>query len=168
MNIRFFRIEDIDWIIQLHGTVYAEEYNWDETFEALVAEILDRFMQHHDPYREQIWIAELEGERVGTVMIVDAGNQVAQLRLLLVEPRARNKGIGKQLIMKSMDFAKKRKYQKMILWTQSILNAAHHLYKNAGFRRIAVEPHHSFGHDLVGETWELSLEDGNDDSHQMQ
>jgi GNAT superfamily N-acetyltransferase len=168
MNIRSYRTEDIDWIVRLHGTIYAEEYHWDETFEALVAEIVARFMRHHDPHRERIWIAEQKGERVGTVMIVDAGNQVAQLRLLLVEPKARKKGIGKRLIMESIDFAKRKGYQKMILWTQSVLNVAHHLYENAGFKRIAVEPHHSFGHDLVGETWELSLKDGNDDSYQTQ
>jgi GNAT superfamily N-acetyltransferase len=137
--------------------LYAEEYDWDETFETMIAEILAQFIRHHNPQKERIWIAEQDGERVGSVMIVDSGEQVAQLRLLLVEPKARNKGIGKRLIDECIDFSKKNGYKKIRLWTQSILSAAHHLYENAGFKRINEEPHHSFGHDLVGETWELSL-----------
>ena len=157
MDIRSHKPGDIKWITNRHGVLYAEEYDWDETFEAMVAEILAQFIRHHDPQKERIWIAEQDGKRVGSVMIVDSGEQVAQLRLLLVEPKARNKGIGKRLIDECIYFSKKNGYKKIRLWTQSILSAAHHLYENAGFKCIKEEPHHSFGHDLVGETWELSL-----------
>ena len=116
MNIRSYKPEDIEWITHRHGVIYEEEYNWDETFEELVADILAQFVQHHDPEREHIWIAEQDGERVGSIMLVDSGEQVAQLRLLLVEPKARNKGIGKQLIDKCIDFSKKNGYKKIRLW----------------------------------------------------
>ena len=157
MKIRLYRPEDIEWIIRCHGVIYAEEYSWDESFEELVKEILVKFIQRHDPQKERIWIAELDGERVGSIMLVDSGKQVAQLRLLLVEPKARNKGIGKRLIDECIDFSKKKNYKKIILWTQSNLSAAHHLYLKAGFKIIKNEPHKSFGHQLIGETRESSL-----------
>jgi len=157
MKIRPHKPGDIEWIIHRHGQIYAEEYNWNETFEALVADILAQFVRHHDPQRERIWVAELDGERVGSVMIVDSREYIAQLRLLLVEPKARNKGVGKRLIDECIDFSKKNGYKNIRLWTQSNLTAAHHLYLKAGFKLIKKEPHKSFGHELIGENWELSL-----------
>jgi len=148
---------DIGWMTHRHGLLYAQEYCFDETFEALVAEILARFIQSHDPKREHIWIAERDGEQIGSVMIVDAGNQVAQLRLLLVEPKARGKGIGKRLIDECIDFSKRNGYQKIKLWTQNILMEARHLYSKAGFELVEEKPHTSFGHDLIAEIWELPL-----------
>lgn len=161
--LRTHKPEDIEWIAHRHGVIYAEEYGWDETFEALVAEILSQFIHHHNPKRERIWIAEQNGERIGLVMIVDAGEQIAHLRLLLVEPKARNKGVGKRLIDECINFCKKNRYKKIRLWTQSNLSSARHLYSKAGFIMIKQESHKSFGHDLIGETWELSL----DDSHRI-
>jgi len=148
---------DIGWMIHRHGMLYAEEYGFDETFEALAAEILARFIQSHDPKRERIWIAESNGERIGSVMIVNGGHQAAKLRLLLVEPKARGKGIGKQLVKECLDFSKRNGYRKIILWTQSILKEARQLYTNSGFKVVKQEPHTSFGHKLVAETWELEL-----------
>lgn len=149
---------DIGWMIYRHGVLYAEEYAWDETFEALVADILARFIHEHDPERERLWIAERDGEPIGSVMVVDAGEQVAQLRLLLVEPKARGKGVGKRLIDECIDFSKRKKYKKIKLWTQSILLEARHLYSKAGFTLLNEEPHRAFGHDLVAEFWERPLE----------
>jgi DNA-binding MarR family transcriptional regulator/N-acetylglutamate synthase-like GNAT family acetyltransferase len=155
--LRPHRPGDIGWITHRHGVLYSEEYGFDETFEALVAEILAGFIRNHDHKRERIWIAEQDGERVGCVMIADAGNQVAQLRLFLVEPKARGKGIGKRLIDECIDFSRRSRYQKIKLWTQSILLAARHLYSKAGFERVEEKPHTSFGHDLIAEVWELQL-----------
>ena len=157
--LRSHRPGDIGWITHRHGAVYAEEYSFDETFEALVAEILARFIKDHDPKRERIWIAEQDGEQVGSVMIVDAGDQIAQLHLLFVDPKARGKGIGKRLIDECIHFAKRNNYQKIKLWTQSILLEARHLYSKAGFSITEEEPHTSFGQDLIAEIWELSLRD---------
>jgi DNA-binding MarR family transcriptional regulator/GNAT superfamily N-acetyltransferase len=156
-HLRSHRPMDIGWMIQRHGILYAEEYDWDESFETLVTEILAKFVQNHDPEKERIWIAERDGERIGSVMIVDAGDHVAQLRLLLVEPKFRGKGIGKRLIDECIEFSKGKGYKKIILWTQSVLKEARHLYSKAGFKLVEKKPHTSFGHDLVGEIWELSL-----------
>lgn len=159
--LRTHKPGDIGWIIHRHGVLYAEEYGFDETFEALVADILARFIQHHDPKCERLWIAERDGERMGSVMIVDAGEEVAQLRILLVEPKARGKGIGKRLIDECIDFSKRAGYRKIKLWTQSILLEARHLYEKAGFKLVEEKPHQSFGHDLVAQIWELPLKNGN-------
>jgi len=148
---------DIGWIIHRHGLLYSEEYGFDETFEALVAEILAQFIRKHDPKLERIWITEQDGQRVGSVMIVDAGDHVAQLRLLLVEPKARGKGIGKRLINECINFSRRNRYRKIRLWTQSNLLEARHLYAKAGFELVEQKPHTSFGHDLIAEFWELSL-----------
>jgi N-acetylglutamate synthase-like GNAT family acetyltransferase len=148
---------DIGWIIHRHGVVYAEEYGFDETFEALVADILVQFIRKHDPKRERIWIAEHDGERVGSVMIVDAGDQIAQLRLLLVEPKARGKGIGKQLIKECISFSKRNQYRKIKLWTQSNLLEARHLYAKLGFELVEESSHKSFGQDLIANFLELPL-----------
>lgn len=155
--LRPHRPGDIGWIIHRHGELYAEEYGWDETFEALVADILARFIQHHDPKRECLWIAELDRERVGSIMVVDAGDNVAQLRILLVEPKARGRGIGKRLIDECLDFSKRAGYGKIKLWMQSILVEARRLYDNAGFTLVEEKPHHSFGHDLIAQVLELPL-----------
>ena len=157
--LRFNSPGDIGWIIHRHGVLYSEEYGFDETFEALVAEILVQFIRKHDPKRECIWIAEQDGERVGAVMIVDAGEQIAQLRLLLVEPRARGRGIGKQLINECIKFSRRNRYRKIKLWTQSNLLEARHLYTKADFKMVEEYPHKSFGLNLIAEFWELSLQD---------
>ncbi len=149
---------DSGWIVHRHGVVYSEEYGFDETFEAVVAEILVKFIRKHDPKRECLWIAEQDGERIGSVMIVDAGHRVAQLRLLLVEPKARGKGIGMRLINECINFSRRNRYRKIKLWTESNLLEARHLYTKAGFERVGEDPHQSFGYDSIAEFWELALD----------
>jgi DNA-binding MarR family transcriptional regulator/N-acetylglutamate synthase-like GNAT family acetyltransferase len=148
---------DIAWVIQRHGALYAEEYGFDETFEALVAEICAQFLKTFDAGRERCWIAEMDGENVGCVFLVRQSDEIAKLRCLLVEPRARGLGIGARLVQECIRFARQRGYRKMTLWTNSILLAAIHLYEQVGFRLVAEESHQSFGHDLIGQTWELEL-----------
>ncbi len=155
--LRSHRPGDIGWIIHRHGVVYAEEYGFDETFEALVAEILVEFIRNHDPRRECLWIAEQAGHRIGSIMIVDAGDRVAQLRLLLVEPKTRGQRVGTQLIDECINFSKRNRYRKIRLWTQSNLLPARHLYEKKGFEKVSESPHKSFGQDLIAEIWELPL-----------
>ncbi len=148
---------DMGWVVHLHGALYAEEYGWDERFEALVAEIVAKFIKNYDPKKEHCWIAEIDGNIVGSVFLVKKSEKVAKLRLLIVEPKARGLGIGSRLVEECLRFSRQKGYRKIILWTNSILYAARHIYEKAGFRLTGEEKHHSFGHDLVGETWELNL-----------
>jgi DNA-binding MarR family transcriptional regulator/GNAT superfamily N-acetyltransferase len=148
---------DLGWVVHRHGALYAREYGYDETFEALVAEIVAKFVQSFDPKKERAWIAERDGENVGSVFLVRETDDVAKLRLLLVEPKARGLGIGKRLVDECLRFAQKRGYKKIRLWTQDELHAARRIYEDAGFRVVQKEPHRSFGHDLVAEIWEREL-----------
>ncbi|GCE31720.1 GNAT family N-acetyltransferase [Dictyobacter alpinus] len=148
---------DMGWITHRHAVLYAQEYGWDEQFEALVARITADFITNYRPGRERCWIAEINGEIVGSVFIVESSEAVAKLRLLLVEPKARGLGLGTRLVEECIRFARRHGYQKIILWTNSILVEARHIYQKTGFKLVAEEAHHSFGRDLVGETWELIL-----------
>jgi DNA-binding MarR family transcriptional regulator/GNAT superfamily N-acetyltransferase len=148
---------DMGWVVYRHGILYAEEYAWDEQFEALVAEIVTRFIRNYDPKRERCWIAEKAGDNVGSVFVVKQTDATAKLRLLLVEPKARGLGIGIRLVNKCIKFAQQVGYREITLWANGILTAARHIYQQAGFRLVNEQPHKSFGQDLVAETWELSL-----------
>ena len=157
--LRPFRTGDLGWIVERHGALYAQEYGWDERFEALVAGVVADFGKSHDPGREGCWIAEWNGARVGSVMLVRHPKRagVAQLRLLLLEPSARGLGIGKALVELCTRFARQAGYRTIILWTQSILLAARAIYARAGYRRVSSVPNTEFGQGLVSETWELEL-----------
>ena len=148
---------DMGWVVYRQGVLYAQEYGYDEQFEALAAEVVAKFIQQYDPKRERCWIAEKDGEVIGSVFLVAKSKTVSQLRLLYVEPSARGLGIGSRLVRECLSFARRVGYKKMILWTQSELDAARHIYKQAGFRIVERKPHHSFSKDLVAETWQLSL-----------
>jgi DNA-binding MarR family transcriptional regulator/GNAT superfamily N-acetyltransferase len=148
---------DLGWVIQRHGEIYAAEYGWTVEFEWLVLRIVADYVTDFEPEKERCWIALHNRERVGCVFLVKKSETVAKLRLLLVEPDARGLGIGRRLVAECTDFARSAGYRKIILWTQSKLDAARHLYTEAGYRVIARESHHSFGEDLTAETWELKL-----------
>jgi DNA-binding MarR family transcriptional regulator/N-acetylglutamate synthase-like GNAT family acetyltransferase len=148
---------DMGWVVHRQGVLYAQEYGYDEQFEALAAEIVAKFIQRYDAKRERCWIAEKDGEVVGSVFVTAKSKTVAKLRLLYVEPSARGLGIGSRLVSECVRFARQAGYKKMVLWTQSELDAARHIYKQAGFRVVEKKRHHSFSKNLVAETWELSL-----------
>ncbi len=156
-SLRGHRPGDIGWVISAHGTFYAQEFGWNGEFEVLVAEIAAQFMRKFNPERERCWIAELDGEQVGSVFLVEQSKTVAKLRLLILDPRARGHGIGKRLVDECIAHARKLGYRKLTLWTQSCLLAAREIYRKAGFKLVSTEPHNSFGVELVGEYWELKL-----------
>jgi DNA-binding MarR family transcriptional regulator/GNAT superfamily N-acetyltransferase len=165
VTLRPHRPGDIGWVIARHGAIYAHEYGWDASFEALVAHIAARFLEQLDPAREACWIAERGGEPLGSVFLVQARDDethqpeegTAQLRLLIVEPSARGLGVGKRLVAQCTRFARQAGYRRVRLWTQSCLAAARGIYAAEGYRLVSSEPHRSFGHDLVAENWELAL-----------
>ena len=148
---------DMGWVVQQHGALYWDEFGWNNEFEALVAEIAAQMIRTHDPAWERGWIAELAGERVGAVFVVRKSATEAQLRLLILTPAARGLGLGSRLTDECIVFARAKGYARLVLWTNANLLAARAIYAQRGFQLIASEPHRSFGHDLVGEHWELVL-----------
>lgn len=157
VDLRGLEPGDLGWVVQRHGAIYADEYQWDSDFEALVARIVADFRQDFRPERENAWIAELDGARAGCVFCCEREPDVAQLRILLVEPWARGHGIGSRLVSECIDFARSAGYSRMMLWTNDILVSARRIYEAAGFELVEEESHHSFGHDLIGQNWELHI-----------
>ena len=157
ITLRTHRPGDIGWVISAHGSLYAQEFGFDATFEALVAEIAAQFIRKFNPERERCWIAEMDGQPVGSVFLVQQSKTIAKLRLLIIDPKARGRGLGRRLVAECIAHARALGYRKLTLWTQSTLLAARHLYKKEGFRLANTEPHRSFGVELVGEFWELKL-----------
>ena len=156
-TIRPHAPDDIDWVIRRHGEIYASEYGWDSRFRDLVAQIASEFIRDFDPSREHCWVAERGGERAGCVFLVRKSDDIAQLRLLLVEPSARGLGVGRGLVQECIDFASAHGYRKMRLWTNDVLLSARRIYEAAGFRLIEEEKHESWGKPLTSQTWELVL-----------
>lgn len=157
VTIREHRSGDIGWVISAHGRLYAEVYGWDISFEALVAEIAAKFLREFKPGQERCFIAELDGAPVGSAFVVRESDEVAKLRLVLVETRAQGLGLGKRLVREALAFARAAGYRRIVLWTNDILHAARAIYIAEGFRLVAEEKHHSFGKDLVGQNWERDL-----------
>ena len=156
-TLRGPRPGDMGWVVQSHGSLYASEYGFDSSFEGLVAEVAAKFLGSFDASRERCWIAEIDGGQVGSIFLVRHTDEVAKLRLLLVDPAGRGQGLGRRLVGECIAFARAHGYRKITLWTQSILVAARGIYQDAGFVQVATEPHRSFGQSLIGETWEREL-----------
>jgi len=156
-TLRSLRPGDIGWVTHRQGVLYFEEYGWNEEFEALIAGIMSKFILEFGPATEKCWIAERDGEIVGSVFVVKKTKAIAQLRLLYVEPSARGLGIGRRLVDECIRFARAKKYRKMTLWTNDVLTSARRIYEAAGFRLVKEEKHRSFGRNLVGQNWELKL-----------
>ena len=148
---------DMGWVVQQHGEIYAREYGWNSEFEALVADIAGKYLKNHQPHCEKCWVAEIDGERAGAVFVARKSATVAQLRMLILTPLARGLGLGGRLVDECIAFARSKGYKKMVLWTNSCLDAARAIYTKRGFTLVKNEPYHGFGKDLVGETWELKL-----------
>lgn len=148
---------DLGWVVMAHGQVYAAEFGWDNSFEALVAQIVADYGQSRDASREAAWIAEVEGKRAGCIFCVAADEETAKLRILLVHPSARGHGLGARLVDTCLDFAKDAGYRRITLWTNDILTSARRIYESAGFHLVDQDQHHSFGHDLVGQNWVRDL-----------
>jgi DNA-binding MarR family transcriptional regulator/N-acetylglutamate synthase-like GNAT family acetyltransferase len=157
ITLRHPRSGDYGWIIERHGAIYRDEYGWNEELEALVGEVLVRFVREHDPARERGWIAEAAGERLGSIFLTRRSDDEAQLRLFLVEPHARGRGLGRRLVSACVRFARRAGYRTIVLWTAGELLAARALYQRAGFQRVSAEPAHSFGQDWVSEIWSMPL-----------
>jgi DNA-binding MarR family transcriptional regulator/GNAT superfamily N-acetyltransferase len=155
--LRTPRTGDLGWVVRRHGELYADEYGWDETFEWLVAGIVGDYAKAHDPTRERVWIAEVDGRPAGCVFCVRDDEDTARLRLLLVEPSARGLGIGARLVRECVDFARAAGYRELVLWTNDVLAAARHIYERAGFTLVAQERYRGFGHDLTGQDWRKDL-----------
>ncbi|HEY1896875.1 MAG TPA: helix-turn-helix domain-containing GNAT family N-acetyltransferase, partial [Terracidiphilus sp.] len=157
--LRPHRVGDMGWVVYSEAVGYATQYGWDITFEALVAKIVADFITNYDASRERCWIAEIDGEHVGHIFLVKHPDdpRTAKLRLLFVEPCARGMGLGAALVSECLRFARTAGYRKVVLWTQSMLDAAHRIYEQAGFRLVKEEPHQSFGHDLIGQEWEFEF-----------
>lgn len=159
VTIRPYAIGDVGWAIEQHGRLYAQEFGWNHEFEALVASLFARFVSSRQAASEQFWVAEVDGERVGCVFVVrnEEDPKAAQLRCLLIDPSARGLGLGRRLVEECIRFAKSAGYERIVLWTNDVLTAARRVYEQAGFSLVKEYPHHSFGHDLVGQTWMRAL-----------
>jgi GNAT superfamily N-acetyltransferase len=157
VTLRSMRPGDLGWVIQQHGEVYAREYGWNEQFEAMVADIAAQFVRKFQPEWERCWIAEHDGQRLGAVFVVRKSRTVAQLRMLILAPEARGLGLGARLTDECIAFARAAGYKKMVLWTNSCLTTARHIYARRGFTLVKSEPYAGFGQQLVGETWALKL-----------
>ena len=156
-QLRDLKPGDVGWIVHRQAVLYTREYDWDQTYEALVAEILGAFIKSYDRQRERSWIAEREGQIIGSVFVMQKTEDVAQLRLLYVEPSARGLGLGRHLVDECIRFTRAKGYKKLTLWTNDCLTAARKIYQAAGFKLVKEEKHHSFGKNLVGQTWDLDL-----------
>jgi GNAT superfamily N-acetyltransferase len=157
VTLRAHRPGDMGWVVERHGVLYEREYGWGALFEALVADIVAKFLREFDAKRERCWIAERAGERVGSAFVVKENRASAKLRLLLIEPEVRGTGLGKRLVQECVAFARGAGYRKLVLWTHANLAAARAIYAKLGFRMVKREPHRQFGVPVVGEYWELEL-----------